>query len=154
MNYNFDKKICFCQKSKMEDFPLNCDTLIEIIRKIDNFEQIVRLVNSVNKSMFKQYLTDRSVNDYLLTFLPNSFQRLIKLTYDAGDNFKKIVSMYKLSQTKIACGGEYTTLIDLKRTMWTCGDNSNGQLGLGDKNDRLVLTQVPSPNSPISVACG
>ncbi len=40
------------------NFPLDCDTLIEIVKKIDkptksarlrrNFEQIVRLINSIN----------------------------------------------------------------------------------------------------------
>ncbi len=61
------------------NFPLNCDTLIEIVKKIDeptksarlrrNFEQIVRLVTSINKSIFKECLIDRRLNDYLITFI-------------------------------------------------------------------------------------
>ncbi len=136
------------------DFSLNCDVLIEIVKKINNFEQIVRLVNSVNKSIFKLCLTDRSVNDYLVTFLPDSFQKLIKLTENEEDNFKKIVHMYQLSQIKIVCGSKHTISIDLKRTMWACGDNGDGQLGLGDTNNRLFLTSVPFSHSIAFAACG
>ena len=45
--------------------------------------------------------------------------------------------------TKIAAG--FSNLLALKSdgTVWACGDNSSGQLGLGDLSSRNKLTQVP-----------
>ena len=45
--------------------------------------------------------------------------------------------------TKIAAG--YGHVLGLKNdgTVWVCGDNSSGQLGLGDYSSRNHLTQVP-----------
>ena len=50
----------------------------------------------------------------------------------------------------------YNTLI-LKNdgTLWGCGDNSNGQLGLGDTNRRVTLTQITTNTDDIkSIYCG
>ena len=35
-------------------------------------------------------------------------------------------------------------------TLWVCGSNSHGQLGLGSRDDMEVLTQVPFP-SPVQI---
>ena len=37
--------------------------------------------------------------------------------------------------------------------MWSFGDNSNGQLGIGDLIDRVTPTQIPNLKAK-SVACG
>lgn len=52
----------------------------------------------------------------------------------------------------VTCGAEYTMVLT-NDGLFGCGDNSNGQLGLGDRKDRKELTRVPIENV-LSVACG
>ena len=44
--------------------------------------------------------------------------------------------------TQVTCGWRHTLAITADGRAWTCGYNSNGQLGLGDTARRLVFTQV------------
>ena len=43
---------------------------------------------------------------------------------------------------KIYCGCDYTIILKNDGTLWGCGDNQYGQLGLGDDTNRTILTQV------------
>lgn len=45
--------------------------------------------------------------------------------------------------TNIAAGNNHIMAIRNDGTVWVCGDNSSGQLGLGDLSARNRLTQVP-----------
>lgn len=71
---------------------------------------------------------------------------------------------------QVACGQDFSTAIDVNDNLWTWGANDRGQLGLGDKIDRLLPTQFDSAlsekcrsnapwlsvlrNNVKSVACG
>jgi hypothetical protein len=43
---------------------------------------------------------------------------------------------------QIACGNEYTIILRNDGSVWSCGENEYGQLGLGDTTDRKIFTQV------------
>ena len=51
-----------------------------------------------------------------------------------GINTNDIKSIY--------CGYYYTLILKNDGTLWTCGYNGHGELGLGDTNNRTVLTQI------------
>lgn len=46
---------------------------------------------------------------------------------------------------------EHTLAIKQDGTLWVCGNNSNGQLGLGDNNARRTLTKVGTKNNWVKV---
>jgi alpha-tubulin suppressor-like RCC1 family protein len=54
----------------------------------------------------------------------------------------------------IATGRDHTVAIKSNSTLWAWGDNSEGQLGLGDTADRFVPTQVGADNSWSYIAAG
>ena len=58
--------------------------------------------------------------------------------------------------TKIFAGGQASSLFALQSngTLWVCGNNAQGQLGLGDLNNRSSLTQVGTLNTWTQVATG
>ena len=56
---------------------------------------------------------------------------------------------------EIYCGGDYTFILENNGTLWSCGYNSYGQLGLGDTTDRNTFTQVTTNTDNIkSIYCG
>jgi alpha-tubulin suppressor-like RCC1 family protein len=55
---------------------------------------------------------------------------------------------------KINGGSNHTVAIKKDGTLWTCGLNEYGQLGLGDVNDRSFPTQVGTMNDWIKIICG
>ena len=55
----------------------------------------------------------------------------------------------------VYCGGEHTFILKNDGTLWGCGRNDDGRLGLGDKADRNTFTQVITNADDIkSVHCG
>ena len=42
----------------------------------------------------------------------------------------------------VACGGVHTMAVTAAGHAWTCGANNHGELGVGDRENRLVFTQV------------
>ena len=55
----------------------------------------------------------------------------------------------------VYCGGYYTLILKNDGTLWSCGLNTNGQLGLGDTNGRAIFTQVTDNADDIKqVYCG
>ena len=56
---------------------------------------------------------------------------------------------------QIYCGGEHTFILKNDGTLWGCGHNEYGQLGLGDNINRTTFTQVTTNADDIkSVYCG
>ena len=56
---------------------------------------------------------------------------------------------------EIYCGDCYTFMLKNDGTLWSCGYNYNGQLGLGDTTNRRIFTQVTTNTDNIkSVYCG
>lgn len=69
----------------------------------------------------------------------------------------KIVEQKESDIKQIACGEYHAMMLKKDGTLWACGYNCNGQLGLGDYQDRLVFTQVLDNNinnNVTQVACG
>ena len=55
----------------------------------------------------------------------------------------------------VYCGYYYTLILKNDSTLWGCGVNSSGQLGLEDKNDRNTFTMINSnPGNIKSIYCG
>ena len=42
----------------------------------------------------------------------------------------------------VCCGGSYTIILENDGTLWGCGHNPHGQLGLGDGYNRATFTQI------------
>ena len=42
----------------------------------------------------------------------------------------------------ICCGDSHTIILKNDGTLWGCGNNNYGQLGLGDKNNRNIFTKI------------
>ena len=56
---------------------------------------------------------------------------------------------------QIYCGADYTLILKNDGTLWGCGNNGNGQLGLGDGNNRTTFTEITANTDDIkSVCCG
>ena len=57
---------------------------------------------------------------------------------------------------QIACGGKHTFILKNDGSVWSCGSNNKGQLGLNDTTTRNVFTQVTIDvnNDVKQVACG
>ena len=56
---------------------------------------------------------------------------------------------------QIDCAGSYTFVLTEDNQLWACGSNRNGQLGLGDDENRNSLTKLNWTNGPIKqIACG
>ena len=56
---------------------------------------------------------------------------------------------------EIYCGGFHTFILKNDGTLWGCGRNSHGQLGLGDGDNRYTFTQITTNTDDIkSVYCG
>lgn len=53
----------------------------------------------------------------------------------------------------VSCGSRHVMALDENGFLWACGDNFNGQLGLGDKQNRYSLTKINEQRF-ISVSCG
>jgi alpha-tubulin suppressor-like RCC1 family protein len=56
--------------------------------------------------------------------------------------------------TDVACGSAHSVARKSDGTVWTWGDNSQTQLGIGPSSDRLFPIQVGSVNTWTGVACG
>ena len=55
----------------------------------------------------------------------------------------------------VYCGGYHTLILKNDGTLWGCGYNANGQLGLGDTNYRNIFTEIITNTDDIkSVCCG
>ena len=66
-----------------------------------------------------------------------------EITYNT-DNIKQVY-----------CGENYTFILKNDGTLWSCGCNDYGQLGLGDAINRTTFTQITTNTDDIkSVYCG
>ena len=55
----------------------------------------------------------------------------------------------------VYCGGRFTLILKNDGTLWTCGHNGYGQLGLGDASSQTTFTQVTTNVDNIkSIYCG
>ena len=55
----------------------------------------------------------------------------------------------------VYCGGYYTFILEHDGTLWTCGQNDWGELGLGNNTGRTIFTQITTNTNDVkSVCCG
>ena len=54
---------------------------------------------------------------------------------------------------QIYCGWYHTIILENDGTLWGCGANGNGQLGLGDANNRAIFTQIITNTNNIKSVC-
>ena len=54
----------------------------------------------------------------------------------------------------IYCGSDHTFILKNDGTLWGCGYNNYGQLGLGDANHRTTFTQIIDIDDIKSIYCG
>ena len=56
---------------------------------------------------------------------------------------------------EIYCGYDYTLILKNDGTLWSCGRNTDGQLGLGDTNSRTIFTQITTNADDVKeIYCG
>ena len=53
---------------------------------------------------------------------------------------------FKTSFQSVHCGMGYTIALDVDGNVWSTGNNRNGELGLGDENDRMFFTKTNNIN--------
>ena len=70
--------------------------------------------------------------------------------------FTQVTTNINNDVKQIACGYRHTFIIKNDGTVWACGANSKGQLGLGDTTNRTSFTQVTTNinNDVKQIACG
>jgi alpha-tubulin suppressor-like RCC1 family protein len=54
---------------------------------------------------------------------------------------------------EVSCGGSHTIVIDTKNNIWSVGDNSSGQLGLGKNVLNVKVPQILFGIKAVSVSC-
>jgi alpha-tubulin suppressor-like RCC1 family protein len=77
-------------------------------------------------------------------------------TTNAYNTFTKVTTNISNDVKQIACGDQHTFILKTNGSVWSCGDNSKGQLGLNDTTDRTTFTQVTTNinNDVKQIACG
>ena len=70
--------------------------------------------------------------------------------------FTQVITNINNDVKQIACGTHHTMMLKNDGSLWVCGDNSSGQLGLNDTTDRTIFTQVTTDinNDVKQIACG
>ena len=114
---------------------------------IDHYEYY--LIDSSNKET--KYDTNKIENLALGSY------KLYVVAFDkAGNNKKSSLIEFKLSiRFKMVDAGEYHTLaIDMQGNLWSCGNNSYGQLGDGTTEDKTSLVQIKNGTKFIKVVGG
>lgn len=86
----------------------------------------------------------------------NHFGQLcLGFDYDDTDEIFVYTFTKVFSQTLfkyVSCGNYHTLALDVDGNIWSCGDNKQGQLGLGDYTKRKSLT-LSNFNNAVAVSC-
>ena len=82
-------------------------------------------------------------NDYSILGLGNTSRKI--MFTEITTNTNNIKSVY--------CGGDHAFILKNDGTLWACGDNQYGQLGLGDTTYRTTFTQVTTSTDNIKLIC-
>ena len=68
--------------------------------------------------------------------------------------FTQVTTNINNDVKQIACGNQHAFILKNDGSIWSCGYNAHGQLGLGDFTTRTTFTQVTSINNVKQIACG
>merc|ERR1739848_366530 len=82
----------------------------------------------------------------------NSQGQLGRETDDYSTSFQKIEDLSEI--TRIECGDFHSLCIDINNDLYVFGENSFGQLGLGDRANRLQPIKHPSLSNIIDISTG
>lgn len=58
------------------------------------------------------------------------------------------------AQSRVSGGANFTLVVTDSGTVWSFGNNSNGQLGLGGIIDQMSPKQIPGLSDVVAVAAG
>ena len=71
------------------------------------------------------------------------------------NTFTQVTTNINNDIKQIACGRYHTFILKNDGSVWSCGYNNNGELGLNDKTNRLTFTKVTTNVSDVKqIACG
>ena len=130
------------------------DDMASLISKVD--EEFTNDNNTINE----MEANNETNKQNLITALRNNGKELT-----GDESFEELVGMVEVEDgiilspkdiKQIACGDFHTIILKNDDSLWSCGYNSRGQLGLGDTTDRTTFTKVTTNinNDVKQVACG
>ena len=61
---------------------------------------------------------------------------------DNRNTFTKVINNVDNDIKFVTCGYQHTVIIKTDDSVWSCGNNQRGQLGLGDTTNRTVFTEI------------
>ena len=93
-----------------------------------------------------------TANQDVLSCGNNDFGQIGRDTegYDGSSTFQKIEELSDI--VKIECGDFHSLFIDINNDLYVLGYNDCGQLGLGDKDERLTPIKHPSLSNIIDIS--
>ena len=123
----------------------NRNTFTQITTNADNIKSIYRGENHTLILENDGTLWGCGCNDYGQLGLGDGSNRTTFTQITANsDNIKSVY-----------CGWNHTFMLKNDGTLWGCGDNSSGQLGLGDTTNRTTFTQITTNTDDIKqIYCG
>ena len=72
----------------------------------------------------------------------------------ANKKFAQVTANINNDVKYVACGAVHTFILKNDGSVWACGYNREGQLGLGNNDNKTIFTQVPNMTNVKQVACG
>ena len=94
-------------------------------------------------------------NDSTLWGCGNNSSGQLGLGYTANRLSFTIIGINTNDIKSVYCGYGHTFILKNNGTLWGCGGNSYGELGLGDTNNRKIFAQITTNVNDIkSVYCG
>ena len=86
----------------------------------------------------------------------NQYSRLGLGDTDDRTTFTQVTTNINNDVKQVACGKDFTLILKTNGSLWSCGRNDKGQLGLGDTTNRNTFTQVTTNinNDVKQIACG
>ena len=113
------------------------------------FTQVTTNANDIKSVYYGAYHTFILKNDDTLWGCGDNEYGQLGL----GDNTNRATFTQITTNTdnikEVYCGSSYTLILKNDGTLWGCGYNGNGELGLGDTTDRYTFTEVTTNTDDI-----
>ena len=128
--------------------------------EINGNETLAELIVKVDEIFNENKLRDEANRQTLIESL-----RKNGIEINGTENFEELLSMLELNDgviirskdiKQISCCQHTTFIVKTDGSVWSCGNNTYGQLGLNDTDNRTIFTQVTTNinNDVKQVACG